>query len=200
VLTTVARSNSIAALLTLGLAFAAGCHRVKKSADTRQEAPLTPAAQEIQRRGYRVTESSIVAPAPWEASILHMRSKRSSSFRADQRLPNERENYYVQFSLTEETYDSVDEARQRLATMHDEYPRTPGAPVEDEYIRTMRAGFRVGTVAYILQTDAAIFWPEVKRLADALATATPGSELTPDVPNDPLQNSLDLSRRSLDWK
>jgi len=194
----VTRSNSIAALLTLVLAFAAGCHRVKKSADTRQDAPLTPAAQEIQRRGYRVTESVMVAPASWEASILHMRSKRSSSFRANQRLPNERENYYVQFSLTEETYDSVDDARHRLATMHDEYPRTLGGPEDDEYIRTMRAGFRVGTVAYILQTNAAIFWPEVKRVADALATATPGSELTRAVLSDPPQNSLDTSWRSLD--
>jgi hypothetical protein len=185
------RPNSSAAFLALAVAFGAGCH-AKRSADTRQQSPLTPVAQEIQGRGYHATESLIVPPTSWEASTLRMRSKRLFSFRADQRLPNERENYYCSFSLTEETYDSVDDARHRLATLHDDF-RTLGGPVEDEYIRTMRIGFRVGVVAYVLQTGAAIFWPQVKRLTKELANATPGSELTHVIINKPPNKSLDAS-------
>jgi hypothetical protein len=125
-----------------------------------------------------------------------MRSKRFFGFRADQPLPNARDTY-CRFSLAEETYDSADDARHRLATLHDEFPRTFGGPVEDEYTRTLRIGFRVGTVTYILQTDGAIFWDEVQRLAKALAQSTPGAELTDAIINAPPNKSLDASRDSV---
>ena len=160
--------------LILAFVLTTACHS-KRSADVRQLSPLTPVAQEIQRRGYHAQDGFVVPPAPWEVSTFGMRSKLVFSFRADQPLPNEREKYYCRFSLAEEAYDSVDAARRRLTNLHDSIP---GGPVEDEYILTMRTGFRTGTVTYILQTDAAIFWPEVKRLAKDLAASTPGAELT----------------------
>jgi hypothetical protein len=42
----------------------------------------------------------------------------------------------------------------------------------------MRAGFRVGNVTYILQTDAAVFWGEMERVTKELAAATAGAELS----------------------
>lgn len=159
--------NARVAGLALLLALLAGC-RAKPSADARQSSPLTPVAQEIQRRGYRARESLIVPPTAWEVSTLRMRSKRFFSFRADQPLPNARDTY-CRFSLFEETYDSVDDARQRLTNLH---RPSPDGPEDDEYVRVMRTGFRVGAVAYVLQTDATIFWDEVQRLAKALANST----------------------------
>ena len=154
-----------------------GCH-AKRSADTRQPSPLTPVAEEIQRRGYHAKESLIVSPTAWEVSTFRMRSKRFFSFRANQPLPNARDTY-CRFSFFEETYDSVDDARQRLANLH-----TPSPDGEsDEYIRTMRAGFRVGAVTYVLQTDAIIFWDEVQRLARALADSTSGAAISLAIDN-----------------
>jgi hypothetical protein len=104
-----------------------------------------------------------------------MRNKRFFSFRADQPLPNSRD-YYCRFSLTEETYDSVDDARQRLANLHRASPDGPAE--EEDYTSTMRTGFRVGNLTYVLQTDASIFWDEVQRLAKALANSIQGAELS----------------------
>src|SRR6266480_6373458 len=129
--------NTQVAFLTLALVLTTACH-AKRSADARQSSPLTPVAQEIQRRGYHAKESLVVAPTSWEASTLRMRSKRFFSFRADQPLPNSRD-YYCRFSLFEETYDSVDDARHRLANLHVAAPDGPGV---DEYRLGMRTGFR----------------------------------------------------------
>jgi len=59
----------------VALTLVAGCH-AKRPAAARQPAPLTPVAEEIQRRGYEAKESFIVAPTAWEGSTLRMRSKR----------------------------------------------------------------------------------------------------------------------------
>jgi hypothetical protein len=165
--------NAEVACLLIAWAFAAGCH-AKRTAEVRQPSPLTPVAQEIQRRGYRAKDSWVVEPTPWEISTFRMRSKRFFSFRADQQMPNERENYYVRFSLFEETYDSLDDARYRLLNLHRASPDTDS---DNEYVRSMRTGFSVGSVVYVFQTDAVIFWGEVKRLANQLANSTPGAEL-----------------------
>ena len=164
--------NPRMACLTFALALLFGCH-AKRPAGGPQSSPLTPVAQEIQRRGYRAKESLIVPPTAWEVSTFRMRSKRSFSFRADQPLPNARDTY-CRFSLFEETYDSVDDARQRMTNLH-----RPSPDVEDdEYVRVMRTGFRVGAVTYVLQTEAIIFWDEVQRLSKALASSTQGAELS----------------------
>ncbi len=160
------------AFLTLAFVLNTAC-QVKRSAEIRQPSPLTPVAQEIQRRGYHAKERLVVPPTTWEASTLRMRSKRSFSFRADQPQPGSRD-YFCRFSLFEESYDSVDDARHRLANLH---VAAPDGPWIDEYRLGMRAGFRVGTVTYFLETDAIIFWDEVQRLAKALASSTPGAEL-----------------------
>jgi hypothetical protein len=149
-----------------------GCH-AKRSDNAGQTSALSPVAQEVQRLGYHAKESLIVSPTPWEVSTFRMRSKRFVSFRADQPLPNARDTY-CRFSLFEETYDSVDDARQRLTNLH-----LPSLDAEDdEYVRVMRAGFRVEAVTYVLQTDAIIFWDEVQRLAKAVTNSTPGAELS----------------------
>src|SRR5438045_1426075 len=165
--------NTQVAFLTLAFVLTTACH-TKRSADARQPSPLTPVAQEIQRRGYHAKESLIVPPTPWEVSTFRMRSKRFFSFRADQPLPNARDTY-CRFSLFEETYDSVDDARERLANLH--LP-SPDTPEDNEYARVMRIGFRVGAVAYVLQTDAIVFWDELQRFGKELANATPGAQLT----------------------
>lgn len=158
--------NARMVCLTFALSLLFGCH-----ADFPQSSPLTPVAQEIQRRGYHVKKSLILPPTAWEAATFRLRSKRSFSFRANQPMPNLR-NTYCRFSFFEETYDSVDDAKQRLADLH-----RPSPDAEDDvYLRTMRTGFRVGAVTYVLQTDAEIFWEEVKRLGKALADSTPGAE------------------------
>jgi hypothetical protein len=168
-------SNAPAAGLTFGLALLYGCN-AKPPADARHSSPLTPLAQEIQHRGYHPKESRIVPPTPWEVATFRMRSKRFSSFRGDQPVPNSRD-YYCRFSFFEETYDSVEDARHRLANLH---LASPDGPAEErDYLSTMRTGFRVGNVTYVLQTDTLIFWDEVQRIAKALATTTQGAELGP---------------------
>ena len=151
-----------------------GCHATRTT-DTRQHSPLTPVAQEVQRRGYHAKESLIVPPTPWEISTFRLRSKRSSTFRADQPQPGTRD-YFCRFLLIEETYDSVDDARNRLANLH--LPSPDATAEVNEYARVMRSGFRVGTVIYFLQTDAVMFWEEVQRFAKELSGVTPGAELT----------------------
>ena len=160
------------ACLSFVLALLSGCH-AKRPAHSRDSSPLTPVAQEIQRHGYHAKESLVVPPTAWEISTFRMRSKRF--FRSDQPLPSSRD-YYCRFSLTEETYDSADDARQRLANLHRASPDGPAE--EEDYTSTMRSGFRVGNVTYVLQTDASIFCDEVQRLTKALADSTQGSELT----------------------
>jgi hypothetical protein len=162
------------ALLLIAFLLTTTCHR-RHAADASQQSPLTPVAQEIQRRGYHAKESLVIPPTSWEAATLHMRSKRFFSFRADQPQKGTRD-YFCRFSLYEETYDSVDDARQRLANLHTGPPSGPDWV--DEYSLAMRAGFRVGTVTYFLETEAAIFWDEVKRLAKELANSTSDAELT----------------------
>ena len=72
--------------------------------------------------------------------------------------------------------DSVDDARHRLDNLH---LASPDGPAEErDYLSTMRSGFRVGNVTYILQTDASIFWDEVQSWAKALANSTQGAELS----------------------
>lgn len=166
--------NSRVACLAFALALLSGCHG-KRPADSRQSLPLTPVAQEIQRRGYHAKESLVVPPTAWEVSTFRMRSKRFFSFRANQPQPGSGE-YYCRFSLFEESYDSVDDARHRLAKLD---VAAPDGPWVDEYRLAMRTGFRVGTVTYFLQTDAIIFWDEVQRLNKSLAGSTEGAELSP---------------------
>lgn len=179
--------NTRVACVTLMLALVAGCHSKKQSANLRQQSPLTPIAQEIQRRGYHAKESLIVPPTPWEVSTFRMRSKRSYSFKADQPQAGTRD-YFVRFRFFEETYDSIEDARHRLANLH---VWSPDATAEvNEYDRVMRNGFRVGTVVYFLQTDAITFWDDVERFANELFSATPGAELTRAMINAPAK-SLD---------
>ena len=166
--------NARVACLTIALALVSGCH-VERASRNQELSPLTPVAQEIERRGYLAKESRVVPPTPWEINTFRMRSKRSFSFRAEQPLPNAPDTY-CRFSLAEETYDSVDDARQRLANLHRASPDGPAE--EEDYTSTMRAGFRVGNVTYVLQTDALIFWDEVQSLTKALASSTQGAELS----------------------
>ena len=111
-----------------------------------------------------------------------MRSKRSSSFRADQPQPGTRD-YICRFLLLEETYDTTADARYRLANLH--LPSPDATAEGNEYVRAMRTGFRVGTVVYFLQTDAVMFWEEIQRFAKELFGATPGAELTHVISNTP---------------
>jgi hypothetical protein len=164
--------------LTIGVVLLSGCrsHQPTRATQTSTPAPalaLTPVGQEIQRRGYHATSGVVVAPSAWESATFRLRSKRTFSFRADKPLPNSRD-YYCRFSFSEESYDSVDDARHRLANIH--LPAPDGPAGERDYLSAMRAGFRVGNVAYVLQTDGSIFWDEVQRLTKELAAATPGAE------------------------
>lgn len=174
------------AFLIIAAALITGCH-AKRSANLRQQLPLTPIAQEVQRRGYHAKESLMVPPTPWEISTFRMRSKRSVSFRADQPQPGSRD-YFCRFLLFEETYDSADDAQHRLANLH--LPNPDGPAGELDYLSAMRTGFRVGNVTYVFQTDAIIFWDEVQRFAKELAAATPGAELTRAMINSAPYNSL----------
>ena len=149
------------------------CGHTKQSVTSREQSPLTPVAQEIQRRGYHVKESHVVPPTSWEVSTFRLRSKRSFSFRADQPRAGTRD-YFVRFWFFEETYDSIEDARNRLVNLHLPSPDA-GGPV-NEYDRVMRSGFRIGTVVYFLQTDAIVFWDDVNRVAKELFHATPGAE------------------------
>jgi hypothetical protein len=161
--------------LVILLAIPSGC-RAKPPAAARQAATLTPVAQEIERRGYHSNANGIVPPTSWEVATFRMRSKRSFSFRADQPLPNSPDTF-CRFRFFEETYDSAEDARNRLANLH--LPAPDGPAEERDYLSAMRTGFRIGKVAYILQTDGSIFWDEVQRLAKALANATEGAEMAP---------------------
>jgi len=162
--------------LATALAFLLGCHANRASrseAPVIDDSPPSPVAREIQSRGYRAEKRLVFQPTPWEVSAFRMRTKRLVAFRAEQPLPNERERYYCRFSLVEETYDSNEDARQRLDSIH---RNLPGGPVEDEYTLVLRDGFRVGTVAYILSTDAAIFHGEIQKLTQALTDSIGGAE------------------------
>jgi len=197
--------NFRVAYLTIALALVVACHssslrNARQSSpptNTRQSLPLTPVAQEVERRGYHAKESVIVAPSPWEVSTFRMRSKRTSSFRADKPEPGTN-NYFCRFSLLEETYDSADDARNRLANVH--LPNPEGPEMERDYLSAMRTGFRVGDVTYILQTDASAFWSEVKTFAKELAAATQGAELTRVIIHAPPNKSLDPSGESWNFE
>jgi hypothetical protein len=171
------------------LALVAGCHAKKslevreqppptpnvgRSQSGRDQSPLSPIAQEIQRRGYEVKERLTAPPTSWEVTTLRLHSKRSVSFRANQPQGGAG-NYFVRFWFFEETYDSIEDAEHRLANLH--LP-SPDADAEvNEYGRVMRSGFRVGTVVYFLQTDAIVFWDDMQRFAKEIFRATPGAEL-----------------------
>ena len=137
------------------------------------EIPLSPVAQEIQARGYRVQKSFALAPTDWEISKFRMRSKVVVDFKAEHPLPNENDKYYCRFSLAEEIYDSYNDARQRLAQLHDAFP---DGPREDEYTRVLREGFVSNRTVYILQTDASIFHSEIRRLTNILAASRAGAD------------------------
>jgi len=137
-------------------------------------ASLSALGNELESHGYRANKCVTLIPTAWEAKKFRMRRKQVTSFRANERLPNETENYYVRFSFTEETYDSKEDARLRLTQLHKEFP---DGPWEDEYSRAMREGFLIDRTAYILQTDAAIFWPEIKRLTKLLAESSRGERV-----------------------
>lgn len=151
--------------LCLSLTAIIGCRALTQT-QTLVEVPLSSVAKEIQALGYRVRQSIAIPPEEWEISRFRMRSKVLVAFRAEQRLPNESENYYVRFSLAEEFYDSTDDARRRLDQLHDEYPE---ASSENQYTRVLREGFVIDRTAYVVQTDAAIFLPEIRRLTKKLA-------------------------------
>ncbi len=121
-----------------------------------------------------------------------MRYKRSFSFRADQSQSGTRD-YFVRFRFFEETYDSIEDARHRLANLH--LPSPDATAEVNEYDRVMRKGFRVGTVVYFLQTDAITFWDEVQRFAKELADATRGAELTRAIINAPPNKFVGRERR-----
>ncbi len=163
------RLKRILPVVSLSLALMAlwGCR-----ASTQAEIPLSSVAKEIQTRGYRVQKSFALPPGDWETSKFRMRSRVLVAFKAEQPLPNENERYFCRFSLAEETYDSANDANQRLAQLHDEFP---DGPFEDQYTRVLREGFVDDRTLYILQTDAAIFLPEIRRLTKALAASRRGT-------------------------
>lgn len=104
------------ACLIFALALGSGCNS-KRASPAGEQPPLSSVAQEIQRRGYHVKESHVVPPTQWEISTLRMRYKRSFSFRAGQPQAGTRD-YFVRFWFFEETYDSIEDARRRLANLH----------------------------------------------------------------------------------
>jgi hypothetical protein len=147
-----------AAATILTLVLVAGC--------VSRQPPLSRVAQEVQRRGYHLKESSVVLPTSWESSTFRMRSKRWFSFRADQPLVNSSDTY-CRFKLIEESYDSAVDAQYRVDNIR---LADPGGGAEEQYyLHGLRAGFRAGNVAYVLQTDAIQFWDEVQRLTNELA-------------------------------
>ena len=141
--------------LVFALALVGGCHT-----------KLTPLAQEVERRGYHVMKSAVVEPTAWERSTFRTRGKLTFSFRADKPLPNAPDTY-CRFTLIEETYDSEADAQNRVTNIH--VPNPDGPADEQHYLSVLRTGFSVGNMAYVLQTDGAIFWGEVQRLAKELA-------------------------------
>ena len=170
--------------IIIGVALLSGCRAepgrrsstrpAEASATASPVIPLTPVAQDIERRGFHSITGAVVTPNAWESSTFRMRNKRVFSFRANKPFANTRD-YYCRFQFFEESYDSADDARHRLENIHLPDPSGPGE--ERDYLSAMRGGFRVGNVAYVLQTDAAMFWDEVARLTKELAAATPGAEL-----------------------
>lgn len=179
----------LVAFIIISVALLSGCRAeqarrsstssTQASATPRPEIPLTPVAQAIERRGYHSISGAVVTPNAWETSTFRMRNKRVFSFRANKPFANTRD-YYCRFQFFEESYDSADDARHRLANIHRPDPTAPGE--ELDYLSAMRGGFRVGNVAYVLQTDAAMFWDEVQRFTKELADATPGAELIRALP------------------
>src|SRR5262245_56343083 len=99
------------AFLIFTMVFVVSCQRTR-FADTRQPFPLTPVAQEIQRRGYRARESFNLPPTAWEVKTLRMRSKRLFAFKAEQPQLGS-QDLFCRFALFEETYDSVADAQHR---------------------------------------------------------------------------------------
>ena len=135
-------------------------------------------------------KSSALTPTDWEISKFRMRSKRVVAFKAEQPMPNENDTYYCRFMLSEETFDSDDDAPQRLAQLHNAFP---DGPVEDQYTLVLRDGFRVGRTAYILQTDASKFLNEIRRLTKTLTESTAGAEQA-HLPGARDQRFLELDR------
>jgi hypothetical protein len=155
-----------------------GCRAATSRPGEATEIPaaLSAMGNDLELQGYQAGKCVMVRPTTWEANKFRLRNKQVTSFKAKERLPNETESYYIRFSFAEETYDSKDDAIKRLAQLHKEFP---DGPWEDEYSRAMREGFVIGRTAYILQTDAAIFWPEIKRLTKLLAESR-GGERVPE--------------------
>ena len=144
-------------------------HHVQSPA---MEIPSSLVAREIQSRGYRAQKSSGLPATASEVSKFRMRSKQLVEFKAEQPLPNQNERYYCRFSLAEEAYDSIDDARKRLAHLHD----SDLDGQVDDYTRVLKDGFLVDRTVYILQTDAAMFLPEIQRLTSILAASRMGAE------------------------
>jgi hypothetical protein len=141
-----------------------------RAAPTVDEFPLSSVASEIQRRGYRVVQRPVSSATAWEISNFRTRERHPVLFKADQPLPNSRD-YYVRFSLIEETFASEADAERRLRDLHRKVPDR----FDDEYELAMREGFRVGLKTYILQTDASIFWEEIKKLGKELSDSADGA-------------------------
>ena len=148
--------------MVLALIAASGCR-----GGIQAEIPLSAVAKDIQARGYRVQKSFVSPPRDWEISKFRMRERVVVAFKAEQPMPNENETYYCRFGLAEETYDSGNDASQRLAQLHDAIEGSG----EDGYTRVLREGFVVDRTLYVLQTDAAIFLPEIRRLTKTLAAS-----------------------------
>ena len=175
--------------IIVGVALLCGCRaeQARRSATRPAQAAvtptpaiaLTPVAQEIERRGYHSISGAVVTPNTWETSTFRMRNKRVFSFRANQPFANT-QDYFCRFQFFEESYDSADDARNRLENIHRPDPTAPAD--ELDYLSAMRGGFRVGNLAYVLQTDAAMFWDEVQRFTKELAAATPGAEMVRPLP------------------
>lgn len=160
-------SKRITPVAALAIAVMAICGCSVRT-QTQPEIPLSPVAKAIQARGYRAQKSYALPPTDWEISQFRLRNRVMVAFKAEQPLPNERETYYCRFSLAEESYDSSADAQQRLDHLHD---ATPNGPEEDEYSRVLRDGFVVDRTLYVLQTDAAKFLPEIRRLTKTLAAS-----------------------------
>src|SRR5215204_3718778 len=130
-----------------------------RATPTVDESPLSSVASEIQRRGYRVVQRPISSPTAWETATFRTRDRHVVSFKANDPLPNT-SDYYLRFLLIEETFDTQEDAEQRLRDLHRKVPDR----FDNEYELTLREGFRIGETTYIVQTDASIFWDELRRL------------------------------------
>ena len=144
----------------------------ERAAQTVDEFPLSSVATEIQRRGYRVVQRPISSATAWEIANFRTRDRHVVSFKADQPLPNARD-YYVRFLLIEETFVSEADAERRLSDLHLKVPDR----FDNEYELAMREGFRIGMKTYILQTDALVFWEEIKKLGKELLDSADGGRL-----------------------